>query len=121
MPDPGPFRLLPVSAAIIPELEFAMTHATDALFIASTHRPDLRAIFTPQPGTDPQASCIATLPRPLLFSGCNEKSDKADKVKEIGKDDKANRSPVRDRQPGQCTWLARPQQLDAPAHDFIFS
>ncbi|MGC4190703.1 MAG: hypothetical protein QM589_06020 [Thermomicrobiales bacterium] len=98
-----------------------MTPSTDTLFIASSHRPDLRAAFSETPGTDPQSSCIATLPRPLLFSGCNEKSDKADKTKEVGKDDKSNRAPVRDRRAGQCTYLAGPQQLDAPVHDFVFS
>lgn len=97
-----------------------MTRSTDALFITSAHRPDLRAVFSESP--DPISStCIATLPRPLLLSGCNEKSDKADKVKEVGKDDKSNRAPVRDRKPGQCTYLAGSQQLDAPVHDFVFS
>lgn len=98
-----------------------MTPRSESLFIRLSHRPDLRAVFAETLESPLTSSCIATLPRPLLFSGCNEKSDKADKVKEIGKDDKSNRAPVRDRRPGQCTHLAAAQQLDAPAHDFVFS
>jgi hypothetical protein len=98
-----------------------MTSHAASLFIAADLRPDLRAVFADGPEPDASAPCIASLPRPLRFSGCNEKSDKADKVKEIGKDDKSNRAPVRDRRPGQCTYLSGVQQLDAPVHDFIFS
>jgi hypothetical protein len=71
-----------------------------SIFIRPEYRPDLRAALGPITGTDPASagsSCFASFPRSYLFSGCNEKSDKADKVKEIGKDDKANRNPVKDR------------------------
>lgn len=70
------------------------------IFIRAEHRPDLRAALSANVGTgiDPAAPhCFSSFPRSYLFSGCNEKSDKADKVKEIGKDDKAHRAPVKDR------------------------
>ncbi|MGC4107624.1 MAG: hypothetical protein QM753_14990 [Thermomicrobiales bacterium] len=98
-----------------------MNSRTESLFIRAADRPDLRAVFAETPEPSDADPCVAALPRPLRFSGCNEKSDKADKTKEVGKDDKAHRAPVRDRRAGQCTYLASAQHLDAPAHDFIFS
>lgn len=70
-----------------------------SIFIRSEHRPDLRAALGPDvvAGILPAASCFSTFPRSLQFSGCGEKNDKSDKTKEVGKDDKAFRAPVKDR------------------------
>jgi hypothetical protein len=52
------------------------------------------AISTPP---NPAArNCFSSFPRSYYFSGCNEKSDKVDKSKELQKDDKSNRAPVKD-------------------------
>ena len=70
---------------------------TSAIFIRAEHRPDLRAALGPQSaGSVAAPNCFASFPRSYQFSGCNEKSDKADKTKEVGKDDKAHRAPVKD-------------------------
>jgi hypothetical protein len=70
-----------------------------SIFIRAEHRPDLRAALGPDAGARilPSASCFSTFPRSYQFSGCGEKNDKSDKTKEVGKDDKAFREPVRDR------------------------
>jgi hypothetical protein len=57
----------------------------------------------PDPIDPSDVSCFASFPQGYTFSGCKEdKSDKdkevsGDKTKEVGKDDKAGRAPVKDR------------------------
>jgi len=70
------------------------------IFIRPEHRPDLRAATGPIVGRGsaprPEADCFTSFPRSYRLSGCGEKNDKSDKKKEVGKDDKAVRDPVKD-------------------------
>jgi|GEM_PF-4848860 len=83
------------------------------IFIRSEFRPDLRARVdygasdprlpaVPLPvlpwGSRRQIPDTASFPVLPVFSGCGEKTDKSDKTKEVGKDDKSHREPVKDYQ-----------------------
>ncbi len=94
------------------------------IFIRPEYRPDLRAALSQSLGTisEPGAgSCFSSFPCSYVFSGCNEKSDKADKVKEIGKDDKAHRSPVKDRAIRACEGSISGDSLAESAFATIFA